>query len=331
MRAVRIVSYGTPLSEVELPDLPPALGEVTIDVAACGICHSDAHYRSGFGSIALPRTPGHEIAGIVREVGPGVTDVAVGDRVAVHYLRSCGACRSCREYGEQFCETGQMIGKHCDGGYAERVTVPAANAIPVPPAVPLDVAAVMMCSTATAYHALRVARFEPGQSVLLLGFGGLGVSALAIARALGARQVGVVDSVPSKLALAVRLGATTHPPAVVDIAIDFTGRPSVSIPALRALAPGGRLVLVALSEEPLTFNPYRDVLGKERSIVGCSDHLRTELVELLALAASGRLDLSHAISNRVPLEADAINPVLDSLERGTGSLRTVIVPHQTLP
>ncbi|HEV7921367.1 MAG TPA: alcohol dehydrogenase catalytic domain-containing protein, partial [Thermoanaerobaculia bacterium] len=207
MRAVRIVAPNRPLREATLPDLPPAPGEVRIEVKACGICHSDGHYRAGFGNIALPRTPGHEIAGLVREVGAGVTGIGAGERVAVHYLRSCGECRACRQSGEQFCGRGEMIGKHCDGGYAEFVNVPAANAIPVPSNVPLELAALMMCSTATAYHALRVGRMRQGEKVALLGFGGLGVSALELARALGAEEIAAVDVVPQKLALARQRGA----------------------------------------------------------------------------------------------------------------------------
>jgi propanol-preferring alcohol dehydrogenase len=328
MRAVRIVAPNAPLREATLPHLPPARGEVQIEVHACGICHSDGHYRAGFGNIELPRTPGHEIAGIVRETGAEVAGIREGDRVAVHYLRSCGECQACRQWGEQFCERGEMIGKHCDGGYAELINVPAANAIPVPPNVPLEIAALMMCSTATAYHALRVARMREGDRLALLGFGGLGVSALEVARALGAAEVAVVDVVPEKLQLAEARGARAARIDELqgfDIAVDFTGRPEVSTAALRALAPGGRLVVVALSEAPITINPYRDLLGKERSIIGCSDHLRGELFELMELAAAGRIDLTHAISNRVPLEAKAIDAVLHELEKGTSALRNVIV------
>jgi propanol-preferring alcohol dehydrogenase len=340
MLAVRIVSFGAPLEAFELDDVSPRAGEVKIDVAASGICHSDAHYRSGFGAAVLPRTPGHETAGIISEVGEGVVGLHVGDRVAVHYLISCGTCGACRDSGEQFCNAGEMVGKHRDGGYAESIVVPAINAVPVPGSVPLDIAAVMMCSTATAYHALRVARFARGERVLFLGFGGLGVSGLEVARAIGAATVGVVDVVPEKLAVAERRGAlaidgrsddltrdlrASTNGRGFDVAVDFTGRPHVSLAALRALAPGGRLVLVALSETPFTFNPYRDILGTERTIVGCSDHLREELVDLLNLAAEGRLDIAHAISSRVPLEAGPINAVLDALEAGTATLRNVIV------
>jgi len=315
MRAVRLIAPNTPLAEVEIPDLTPS-DDVIVDVRACGVCHSDAHYRAGFGSVAVPRTLGHEVAGVVR---------GTGERVAVHYLRTCGACARCVESGEQFCEGGQMIGKHCDGGYADSIAVPAANLVPIPENVSFEAAALMMCSTATAYHALRVGGFESGMRVLLLGFGGLGVSALQLSLALGAKAVGVVELVPEKLAAAERMGAV---PAGdlhgFDLALDFTGRPEVATAALRGLAPKGRLVLIALSEAPITINPYRDVLSDERSIRGCSDHLRSELFELMDLAASGRIDIAQAISARIPLEARAINDALDQLDRGTAHLRQVI-------
>lgn len=340
MRAVRMLAPNVSLAGVDLPDVFPGPHEVKIDIRACGICHSDAHYRSGFGNVPLPRTLGHEIAGVVSAVGEAVTTASVGDRVAVHYLRTCGECRPCREAGEQFCTQGEMIGKHCDGGYAESIVVPAANAVPIPDNVPFDAAAVMMCSTATAYHALRLAGMRPGARVAILGFGGLGVSAHLLGVALGADRIAAVDIVPEKLDAAARMGARpVHGASATlasellqaadgygfDIALDFTGRPDVSRAALQALAPRGRLVIVALSEAPLDFNPYRDLLAKERAILGCSDHLREELSELLALASSGRLDIPRVISRRVPLDAAAINPILDELERGTGTLRNVIV------
>lgn len=341
MRALILEAIGYPLAERFVPDPLPPPGEVVVAVAACGICHSDAHYRAGFGSVATPRILGHEIAGTVRATGEGVTGFQAGDRVAVHYLESCGACDRCLGSGEQFCERGRMIGKHRDGGYAEAVAVPARNLIPVPDAVPLDVAAVMMCSTATAYHALRLAGVGEGSTVALLGFGGLGFSALEVSRALGAAGIAAVDVVPEKLAFAGELGAWPVDPAGdmtrqlldlsggrgFDFALDFAGHAPLTAAALRALAPGGTLVLVALSSETLAFDPYRDVLCSERRIIGCSDHLREELPELLSLAAAGRIGIDVAISRRVPLDAAAVNLTLDELERGSAHLRTVITPR----
>jgi len=331
MRSIRLASFRAPLVEADVPRPSLDPGDVRVHVDACGICRSDAHYRAGFGDIATPRTLGHEIAGTVEQIGEAVRTLAVGDRVAIHYLLSCGECDGCAR-GEQFCVDGRMIGKHVDGGYAELIVVPERNAVPIPPGVTSEVAAVMMCSTATAYHALRVAGARADRSVAILGLGGLGASALRLARALDVAKIAAVDVVPEKLEMATRLGAiaidarTDRIADGFDVAIDFTGDPRLIESVLRMLAAGGTLVLVALSEAPITFNPYRDVLGKERRIVGCSDHTRAELVELFQLVSDGRLDLDEVISKRIPLEAGAINAALDELERATAAIRTVIVP-----
>lgn len=339
MRAIRLVETNQPLQLIELPDPTPGAEEIVVDVQRAGICHTDAHYRAGTGKTNLPVTLGHEIAGIVSAVGANVTNVREGERVALHYLTYCGTCERCQRYGEQFCPTGGMLGKERDGGYAERIVVPASNAIPIPNEVSSDVAAIMMCSTATAYHALRLSGLERGQSVAVLGFGGLGVSAAQLARALGASTVYAVDVVPEKLELAKRfnaipldaretpvhkaiLGATDG--RGVDVALEFTGNANVAHGGLRSLSPGGRLMIVAINLRKFEFDPFTDLLVRERRIIGCSDHTRAELVELLELARTGALDLSGAITRTVPLEAAAINGVLDDLEKGSGHLRTVI-------
>ncbi|MGZ4809630.1 MAG: alcohol dehydrogenase catalytic domain-containing protein [Thermoanaerobaculia bacterium] len=322
-----MLGTGQRLSAVDVSDPSPRAGEVVIEIRAAGICHSDGHYRAGRGNVRLPLTLGHEIAGVVVSAGRGVKSVRAGDRVAVHYLISCGDCDACRRRGEQFCETGRMIGKELDGGYAERIVIPAANAIPVPETIPFDQAAIMMCSTATVYHALRLASLQRGETVAILGFGGLGVSALKVAQALGAGRIIAVDVVPSKLDLARSLGAEVATELKdVDIAVELSGQAPVCLTGLRGLAPGGRMMLVAINLRSLTFDPYADVLGRERRIIGCSDHTRQELLELMAMG----LDLSEAITRRVPLEEGAINDVLDDLDRGTDHLRTVIEPPRHL-
>ena len=314
MRAIRLVRGGAPLEERELPEPVPGPGEVLVDVHSAGVCHSDAHYRADASRVRLPITLGHEVAGVVAAMGAGVEDVAIGSRVALHYLWP----------------NGDMIGKERDGGYAERIVVPAGNVVAVPAAVPLDQAAIMMCSTSTALHALRVAPLGRGESVAIVGFGGLGISALQLARALGASRVYAIDPVPAKRERAAALGATAVPLdelsklPEVDVALDFAGHEATTLAVLRRLATGGRLVLVAINLRRMTLDPYADVLGRERRLVGCSDHTRDELVELMALADSGAIDLSAAISRRIPLEAAAIDAALDDLERGTAHLRTVI-------
>src|SRR5262249_36075189 len=155
MKAVRLVEIGKPLedAEIRVPDI--ASNDVLIRVAAAGICHSDAHYRAGISKIDnLPLTLGHEIAGRVERIGSDVKNVAQGDRVCVHYLVHCGQCEFCTRGLEQFCRTVQMIGKHLDGGYAELIKVPARNALALPDEISFEVGAIIMCSSATAFHAL---------------------------------------------------------------------------------------------------------------------------------------------------------------------------------
>ena len=339
MQTIRLLEQGQPLEPVDLPDPSPGEGEIVVTVQRAGICHTDAHYRAGAGKVTLPVTLGHEVAGVVSAVGANVSDVREGDRVALHYLVTCGTCERCQRHGEQFCATGAMIGKERDGGYAQRIVIPAANAIPIPDGVSTDAAAIMMCSTATAYHALRLANLQKGESVAVLGFGGLGVSAAQLARALGASEVFAVDVVPEKLELASRFGATPldvrETPAHrailaatdgrgVDVALEFTGNANVAHSGLRSLAPGGRLMIVAINLRSLQFDPFSDLLVRERRIIGCSDHKRAELIELMELAQRGAIDLTSAITRTVPLQADAINGVLDELEKGSTHLRTVI-------
>src|ERR1700745_806422 len=199
MRAVQLTQIGKALTgaDVPIPEIGPA--DVLIRVAAAGICHSDAHYRAGISKIdRLPLTLGHEVAGRVEEVGSDVTHFSAGDRVCVHYLVHCGKCDFCVRGLEQLCRSGQMIGKHRDGGYAEFIRVPAANAFRLPDEIPFEVGAIMMCSSATALHALNKARFKPGESIAIFGFGGLGFSALQLARAVDCGDVYVVEINPSK-------------------------------------------------------------------------------------------------------------------------------------
>jgi propanol-preferring alcohol dehydrogenase len=310
-------------------------------VKAAGICHSDAHYRSGVGSTRHPLTLGHEVAGVVAAVGADVTAPRVGDRVCLHYLVTCGECLDCRAGREQFCTTGEMIGKDRDGGYAEFIRVPACNAHPLPAEIPFEHGAIMMCSSATALHALRKARVAAGDTVAVFGIGGLGVSALQLARALGAGTVYAVDVNPSKLALAKRLGAVPIDAASgdpvrairaatsgrgVNAALELIGSARTMEQALQSLAPQGRAALAGLTRERLSVAPYHDILGREAEIIGVSDHLASEIGELMQFIARGELDLRQAITRVVPLEAAAINGVLDELEAWRDGVRTVIAP-----
>jgi D-arabinose 1-dehydrogenase-like Zn-dependent alcohol dehydrogenase len=340
-RAVRLEAPGRKLLDETLDAPVPGQVEILLRVCAAGICHSDAHYRAGVGSTNHPLTLGHEVAGVVESVGAAVTTHRAGDRVCLHYLVTCGTCPDCRAGRDQFCATGQMIGKDRDGGYAELIRVPARNAHPLPDAIPFEQGAILMCSSATALHALRKARVGTGDTVAVFGIGGLGVSAIQLARALGAAEVYAVDVNPAKLALAKRhravpVDARTADPVQairmatggrgVDAALELIGFARTMEQAVEVLAPQGRAALAGLTQERMSIAPYRDVLNREAEIIGVSDHLASEIGELMRFIERGELDLADAVTRVVPLEAAAINGVLDDLEAFRDDVRTVIRP-----
>jgi D-arabinose 1-dehydrogenase-like Zn-dependent alcohol dehydrogenase len=343
MRAVQLTQIGEPLedADVPIPEIGPA--NVLIRVAAAGICHSDAHYRAGISKIDyLPLTLGHEIAGRVEQIGSDVANVSVGDRVCVHYLVHCGTCEFCVRGLEQFCRSAQMIGKHRDGGYAEFIRVPCANAFPLPDEIPFEVGAIIMCSSATALHALNKARLKAGESVAIFGFGGLGFSALQLARALGCGQIYVVEINPAKLATAASMGAiaidartadpveqikTATAGRGVDIALELIGSAKAMRQAVLCLATLGRAALVGLTAESMPIFPYTELINKEAEIIGVSDHLASELPPLLEFARSRKLRFPPEVLRVVDLDALQINAALDLLQDSIDHVRTVIVPR----
>ena len=340
MRAVQLTHIGGALENAEVPVPEIDSYDVLIRVAAAGICHSDAHYRVGISKIDnLPLTLGHEIAGRVEQVGSDVAKVAAGDRVCVHYLVRCGSCEFCVRGLEQFCRSGQMIGKHRDGGYAEFIKVPGANAFPLPDEIPFEVGAIMMCSSATALHALNKARFKPGESVAIFGFGGLGFSALQLARAFDCGDVYVVEINPAKLASAINMGATAVDATAadpveqiktatagrgVDVALELIGSAKTMRQAVLCLGALGRAALVGLTGEAMSIFPYTELINKEAEIVGVSDHLATELPALIEFARSGKLRFPPETLRVVDLNASQINAALGALQNSIDHVRTVI-------
>lgn len=341
MKAIRISAIGEKLTREDVATPIPEAGEVLIAVKAAGICHSDAHYRSGIGSLAhLPITPGHEVAGIIDAVGPGVSEERVGERACLHYLVTCGECSHCRRNIGQFCAEVAMIGKDMDGGYAEYLVVPEQNAFALPDDIPFTHAAVMMCSYATALHALRKARFAKGEAVAIFGTGGLGVAAIGLSAALGASQIIAVDNNAAKITTAESMGATGIDASAtnvaeaiseltngrgVDVALELVGLPVTSEQAIASLAVQGRVAMVGLASAPTSINMYQDLIGREREIIGVSDHLPEEIDELISLVQQGCLDIAPAVSRTVPLDETAINAVFEELDGYSGdAVRTVI-------
>ncbi len=343
MKAVQLVQIGQPLEDAEaaLPKIGPS--DVLVRVAACGICHSDAHYRAGISAIdRLPLTLGHEVAGRVEAVGEEVAHVSPNDRVYVHYLVSCGRCDFCLRGHEQFCVEVQMIGKHRDGGYAEFIKVPGRNVMALPDEIPFEHGAIMMCSSATALHALNKARVQSGDSVAIFGFGGLGFSALQLARALGCRDVYVVEINPAKLASIAAFGgiaidATASDPVEqireatggkgVDVSIELVGSAMTMGQAVQCLGIFGRAALVGLTAESMSVLPYPEIINKEAEIIGVSDHLAAELSLLMQLACTGKLCFPQDTLRSVDLDAEQINAALDAVENSADHTRTVIVPR----
>ena len=342
MKAVRLIAVGQPLQMQETP--LPAVGErdVLVRVKAAGICHSDAHYRAGTSPAGpLPLTLGHEVAGVVAKTGTLVANVKTGDRVCLHYLATCGDCAYCSRGNEQFCVEGKMIGKHRDGGYAEYIVMPARSVVPLPDEIPFEQGAALMCSSSTCFHALRKARVQAGETVAVFGAGGLGMSAIQIAKAFGALDVYAVDISEEKLGLAEQYGAIpvnaarTDPIAEikrltkgkgVDVALEVVGLPQTMRQAVLSLGVLGRAALVGLTNKSFEVYPYTELLGKEAEVIGSSDHLLSELPLLLELARRGTLDLSGVITRTVPLDAGEINGALDELDQFGSNVRTVIVP-----
>jgi propanol-preferring alcohol dehydrogenase len=342
MKAVRMVEVGSPLemSEVSIPSVGP--NDVLVAVKAAGICHSDAHYRAGVSPVdPLPLTLGHEVAGVVQEIGGQVKGFNPGDRVCLHYMVTCGVCDYCNQGNEQFCRNGKMIGKFRDGGYAEYICLPARSVFRLADGIPFEQGAIMMCSSATALHAVKKARLQPGESAAVFGAGGLGVSAVQLALAYGASQVYAVDIQPGKLDIAEKLGA--HPidasqgdPVTqirdltdgegVDVALELVGLPLTMDQAFRSLGVMGRAAIAGLTDQKFEIAPYLDLLNKEAEIIGVSDHLAQEIPELIEWIKQGKLDLSQAVTRAIPLNDVQINKILDELGGFSEDVRVVIQP-----
>ena len=342
MKAVRLVKIGQPL---ELHDIPvPEVGpqDVLVKVKAAGICHSDAHYRAGVSPVRpLPMTLGHEVAGIVEKVGETVTDTQPGDRVCLHYMVTCGNCEYCHMGSEQFCTSGSMIGKYRPGGYAEYISLPARSVFKLPEEIPFEQAAIMMCSSSTSFHALRKTRVKAGETVAVFGVGGLGMSAVQLAYAMGAQQVFGVDLNSNKLVLAEEYGAISINAGQVDaveeikqlthgkgvnVALELIGLPVTMRQAIECVGVFGRIALVGLNEKTIEIHPYVELLAKEAEIIGVSDHLASEIPTLIEFVRSRKLDLSRVISHTIPLEADRINEIFDQLDTYSHTGRVVITP-----
>jgi 6-hydroxycyclohex-1-ene-1-carbonyl-CoA dehydrogenase len=338
LRAAVFYGPNQPLRVEEYPTPKPGAGEALVRVAACGVCHTDLHYLKGVPTFKKPpMILGHEISGTVAEVGSGVKEVSVGDRVLIPAILPCGKCYYCRVGRENICLNLLMVGNMVDGGYAEYIKVPAKDLIKLPGEVPLQEAAVIADAITSPYAAVvRRAELKPGETVAVWGAtGGLGLNAVQIAAAFGGRVI-ALGRREDNLKLAKELGAwetvnlkeDKEPVRTVrrltgggvDVAIDCTGVPQVMEQAFESVRQGGRFIVVGYTDKPITINAGR-IMFRELEIRGVMGCRPVDYYGAVELVRSGRIKL--LVSHKLPLEQ--INEAFKLLEEGRVT-RAIVTP-----
>ncbi|MGH2812235.1 MAG: Zn-dependent alcohol dehydrogenase [Actinomycetota bacterium] len=363
MKAAVLHSHGEPLKVEDIELAPPQPGEVKIKISATGVCHSDLSARNGTLFFPVPCVPGHEAAGIVTEVGEGVTKVSEGDHVVVCWIPYCGECWYCRR--------GEMI--HCDdvherhglmkdrttrlsidgmplfhgldaATFAEEAVLNDTAVIKIDDDMPLEIAALIGCGVTTGVGAvINTAKVPEGSTVAVIGCGGVGLNVIQGARIAGASKIIAVDVVSSKLDAARKFGATDTVDASsvsatsatkeladgvgVDYAFEVIGNTSTIDQAMQMTRRGGYAVLVGVAPfgEQISITPSLMTLTG-RSVLGCyfgSTQPERDFPKMVELWREGKLDLEGLISERGGLED--INSAFEAMDRGS-VLRTVITP-----
>jgi S-(hydroxymethyl)glutathione dehydrogenase / alcohol dehydrogenase len=359
IRAAVCRAFGQPLSIEEVELAEPGPGEIRFSVAACAICRSDIHYIEGSWGGELPAVYGHEAAGIVEAIGPGVETLAPGDRVVVTLIRSCGQCHYCALGSPFLCETvfpldrkgpltaadGASIAHGLrTGAFAERAVVHASQAVLIPRDIPLDSASLLACGVITGFGAVtNTARVPAGANVVVVGVGGVGLNSVQAAALCGARSVIAVDHSQAKLQAARQFGAThtvmcgsNDVAAAIraatagrgaDYVFVAVGAKSVIERAFDWIAKGGAVVVVGMPASGVTaaFDPGTFASWGQRMLgskMG-SARIAIDIPYLVELYRQRRLKLDELISGRYSLEQ--INEAIASVIRGE-ALRNVIVP-----
>jgi D-arabinose 1-dehydrogenase-like Zn-dependent alcohol dehydrogenase len=333
MRAVEVPAAGEPLAVVDRERPTPDAEEVLVAVEACGVCRGDEAALEGAPPVEYPRVPGHELAGTVAATGDAVERVGVGDRVAVGWHGGhCGACRSCRRGAFVTCDDERVTGVHHDGGFAEYAAVPAAAVAAVPDGLAATAAAPLACAGLTAYTGLTGADARPGDTVAVLGVGGVGHVAVAFAAALGYETVALSRG-PDKRAAAEELGADTFvdttasdPAAALadrggaDVVLATAPSAGAYEAVLGGLAPGGTVVAVGAPDDPVAV-PVTPMLGARQTLQGWAAGHAGDLED--ALAAAVRTGVRPRVET-YPLAA--AEEALADLRDGTVRFRAVLEP-----
>jgi alcohol dehydrogenase, propanol-preferring len=307
MKAAVVHEFGKPLviEDVPVPVPVPGAGEILVKVMACGVCHTDLHAAEGDWPVkpSLPFIPGHEVAGVVAALGPGVTDFREGDAVGVAWLHdACMRCEYCETGWETVCEHQHNTGYSCDGGFAEYVIAVAPFAARLPAGVDFARMAPILCAGVTTYKGLKETEARPGEWVAISGIGGLGHVAIQNAKAMGL-HVAALDIAADKLALARGAGAdiavdARSPDAVADI-LKATGggahgvlvtavSPPAFSQALRVVRRRGTVSLVGLPPGEFP-TPIFDVVLKRITVRGSIVGTRRDLDEAIAFAVAGKV------------------------------------------
>ena len=354
MKAAVLYDYNTPLVIEELELDGPKRGEVLVRTGAAGICRSDYHFMKGEAKTVLPTVMGHEGAGIVEEVGEGVTKLKPGDHVILSFVPNCGLCHFCTTGRPNLCDLHAATPNTMFDGttrlrkgdrpithfgkvacFAERTVVPETGCIPVPKTVPMDRAALIGCSVTTGVGAAMLnAQVQPGSSVAVVGCGGVGLNVIQGARLLNASRIIAVDIREGQLEFAMKFGATHTVNASdqdalarvkeitdglgVDYAFEVYGSGETVETAYAMARKGGNVVVVGIA--PIGDTAAIDLVSlvrAEKTVTGTyygSARCHVDMPKMVDLYLSGRLNIDDLITRRYDL--DRINEAYDDLERG---------------
>jgi threonine dehydrogenase-like Zn-dependent dehydrogenase len=333
MKAAVFRELGKPLVIEEIPK--PAVGDrdVLMRVKACGICVSDIYSIKGQRPLELPHVMGHEAAGIVAEVGEKVTRFAPGDRILGNAIVTCGKCYYCQEGLEQVCENHRIVGTDSgtQGAFAEYYKLPESNMYLIPEEIPFDQATVITSPLASAYHAIRIADIQKGDTVAIFGAGAVGYHAMLAAMVHESIRVFMIDTVERKLEQAKEAGAADvinplrEDPVRkvreltegrgVSVAIEAVGLSKTIHQAILSVRKAGRVVLMGAPWEPVDFaleNYRKDFLFKEIRISSSITNRKDEMPELIDLVKAKKIDLSRSVSLTLPL--DRINEGIERVQ-----------------
>jgi NDMA-dependent alcohol dehydrogenase len=365
-KAAICTQVGAPLEVVDLDLEDPKAGEVRIELGASGVCHSDLSVTNGTLPLTLPAVLGHEGAGTVVQLGDGVDNLSVGDHIVVSWVPQCGVCYFCKHDQGELCEAGSaaaMSGGMLDmtprfsrdgspifqmaaaGTFSEETIIPAIGAVKVDADIPIDAAALIGCGVLTGFGAaVNTASIRPGDTVAVIGCGGVGLNVIQGAKHAGAERIIAVDMVQGKLARAEKFGATdlvnaSETNAVgqvmelsggrgADVAFEVIGLGPTIEEAFQMTRRGGQAVIVGVPKFDVTMqiSPAMDLLFQEKQLRGCwygSSNVHTDVPKLARLYTEGKLLLDELISQEIQL--DQVNEALEVM--GSGEIARSVIKY----